>query len=113
MATANEFAEQVHGAVEAAIVAFLRKGDWFVVDYARRVQVDASFLRDAFAAVDMARVKALVRERVEDRIADMIFNAMATEIATDVKQVMSNKELREDVRAIVREKIRKTAEALS
>lgn len=63
--------------------------------------------------VDMAKVMGIVASEVERRIADGIMNSMATEIANDTKSIMSNKELREDIRATIRAKIREAESALS
>lgn len=54
----------------------------------------------------MRRFAKLVMEELERKAADSILNAMAQELATDVKQVLSNKELREEVRSFVRKGIK-------
>lgn len=102
----HEFVAQMHQTVERAVLDEIRKGSWLTIDYKSRVQIDLPTLRSIYEGVDMERVKAVVRERLESMIADKILNAMATEIATDVKQILSQRELREDVRAIIRDKIR-------
>lgn len=106
MAETDSFEGRVHRALEDSIVKMVRDGNWITADYASRVKIDAATLRGFYAAVDMERVKARVVERVEDHIADKILNSLATETATDIKQILSNKELREDVRAVLRSKIR-------
>jgi len=106
------FAEKLTQAMEDAVVKQVRDGQWIGVEYSARPKIDAPTLREVYESVDMERVKARVVEQVEGHIADKILHSMATEVATDVKQILSNKELREDVRAIIREKIRAAAAAV-
>lgn len=110
---AVEFGERVRAAVEESVVRLLARGEWIQPDYSTRIKLDLSTIRSVYDAVDMERVKARVIETVEVHIADKIFNAMATEIGTDVKQILSNTELREDMRSIIRAKIRESTDALS
>lgn len=106
------FDEQLKQSMEDSILKLIRSGDWCKLDYNARVNLDAAFLRKVQSSVNMEDVLARVQAHVEDHIANSIYNAMATEIATDVKKIMSNTELREDIRAIIREKIRTAAAAL-
>lgn len=100
------FEETVQQAVQHTVIDFIRKGDWLKMDYAARINLDAAWLREMQSKVSMDRVMEIVRDQVEQRIADGIMNSMATEIGTDVKSIMCNKELREDIRAVIRSKIR-------
>ena len=111
--TESTFAADLQQAVEQSVLAMVRKGDWLSVDYGRRIQVTPEKLRELYEGIDLRRVVAKCAERVEERLADVLFNALATEIATDVKKILSNTELREAVRAIIREKIRGAAKALA
>lgn len=106
------FDEQLKQAMEDSLLKLIRSGEWCRLDYSARYKLDAAFIRQVQASVDMDNVLARVRSHVEDHIANSIYNAMATEIATDIKKIMSNTELREDIRAVIREKIRTVSEAL-
>lgn len=100
-------------AFEDSMVAAVRNGLFTVApDYTRRTIVDPAILTEIYAKVDRARVVALVVEKAEERMADNIYNAMSHELSTDVKKILSNTELREDLRAILRAKIREAAAAL-
>jgi uncharacterized membrane protein YheB (UPF0754 family) len=90
----------------------IRSGDWLKLDYSAKLPIDTAFLRRIQNSVNLDNVLAKLTDQIESRIAEAIFNAMATEIATDVKKILSNMELREDVRAILRAKIRNVAEAV-
>lgn len=108
----STFAKQVQQAVENTIVKTITEANWLQVDYAQRLRVPMAMLEECYEAIDMARVKARLVDRLEDKLADKIFNALATEIATDVKSIMSNSELRESCRAILRQHMKDAAKQL-
>lgn len=99
--------------VQQTVIDFVRKGEWLKLDYNQRIGLDAAFLREVHGRVSMEAVIDIVKQDVERRIADGILNAMAQEVANDVKSIMCNKELREDVRSVIRAKIREVKAALS
>lgn len=106
------FDEDIQQAVRDSLVKMIRSGDWLKLDYSAKLPIDTAFLRRIQNSVNLDNVLAKLTDQIESRIAEAIFNAMATEIATDVKKILSNMELREDVRAILRAKIRNVAEAV-
>lgn len=105
------FEEMMLQSVQHTVIDFIRKGDWLKLDYNAKINVDTAWLREMHSRVDMAEVMAIVKEQVEQKIADGIMNSMAQEVANDVKSIMCNKELREDIRSIIRAKIRSVEEA--
>lgn len=107
------FDQKMHEIVQRTLIDFIAKGDWLKIDYSARVPVDLSLLRRIHDSVDMGRVVSLVKERVEEKMADTIMHSMAQEITNDVKSIMSNRELREDVRGTIRTKIRQVHSAMS
>ncbi len=102
----DNFGDLIVKECQTAVINLLKKGEWIGINYSNRLNIEASFLRDVMSKVDMTKVMERVKSSVEDKIADSIMNAMATEVANDTKSIMSNKELREDIRAVIREKIR-------
>lgn len=106
------FDETLTQAIQHTVIDFIRKGEWMKLDYNARVNVDSAWLRDMHSRIDMSNVMKLVADQVEQRIADGIMNSMATEVANDVKSIMCNKELREDIRATIRAKVREAEAAL-
>lgn len=106
------FDELLTEAVKHTVIDFIRKGEWMRMDYNAKLQLDAKWLRDMHSRVDMDAVMRIVADSVEQRIADGIMNAMATEVANDVKSIMCNKELREDIRNVIRSKIREAESAI-
>jgi len=100
--TAMGFARSIQAAVQKTVINILAKGDWLTVDYGTRVKVPMAHLQECYDSIDMERVKAKVTRKLEEKLADKIINNLATEIATDVKSIMSNVELREQCRGILR-----------
>lgn len=107
----ENFEDKLANTVQHAVINALSKGNWLEIGYGNRIKVDTEVLRDIYNQIDMEKVKEVAADRIETHLADKVFNAMATEISNDVKQILSNKELREDLRAIFRARIREAAEA--
>lgn len=105
------FEQQLTEAVQQSVLKMVRDGNLVVPDYAARAKVPAAKVQELYDSVDWNRVRAIVIERVEERCADSILNSMATEMATDIKQVLSNKELREEVRSFIRAGINRVAKS--
>ena len=105
------FEQQLAEAVQQSVLKMVRDGSLVIPDYASRAKVPHAKVQELYDSVDWVRVKELCLARVEERCADHLLNAMATEMATDVKQVLSNKELREEVRAFIRAGVKRVADA--
>lgn len=105
------FEEQLVEAVQQSVLKTVREGGMVLPDYSQRAKIPPARLHELYESIDWTRVRALCIERIEERCADTMLNAMATEIATDIKQVLSNKELREEVRSFIRDGIRRVAQA--
>lgn len=101
-----EFKEKIQQAVEDSVIQTVRKADWLRIDYSDRVVLPIADLRSMYNGLDMSKVMNGVKDRVEQHMIDSIMNSLATEVATDIKKILSNQELREDIRAIVRSKLR-------
>lgn len=106
------FEEQMMQAVEDSVLKMIRDGGFIMPDYANRPRIPSDKVQDIYAAINWDNVRRKVMDKVEDRCADHILNSMATEIANDVKQVLSNKELREEVRTFVRAGIKRVGESV-
>jgi hypothetical protein len=108
----KDFAEQVQEAAQQSVVSTLKSGEWLSLNYANKVAVTSEQLREVYQSIDMSKVAEILKAKLEHRLADTLFNALATEVATDVKKIMGNTELREDCRAVIRDKIRQAARGL-
>lgn len=106
------FDEQLTEAVQQSVLKMIRDGSLVVPDYAMRAKVPAAKVQELYDSIDWNRVRALCLEKVEEHCADTILNKMATEVASDIKQVLSNKELREEVRAFIRAGIKRVGESV-
>ncbi len=107
----SEFEMSVMQAIRKSLIEAITKGNWVQIPFGDRPTIPASRLRSIYEQIDFVRVQAICVERVEEMVADKIIHSMAAEIATDVKKIMCNSELREDLRATLRDKIRKGVEA--
>lgn len=103
------FEQQLVEAVQQSVLKMVRDNALVVPDYAQRAKVPHAKVQALYDSVDWDRVNELCLSRIEERCADHLLNAMATEMATDVKQVLSNKELREEVRSFIRGGINRIA----
>lgn len=106
------FDERIQQAFQDSMVKWIAAGEWLKAEWSQRVSIPQADLASIYKGIDKGRVLELVKERIEGRMADAIFNAMATEIATDVKKIMANTELREDLRAILRQHMRDAAKGV-
>lgn len=104
-----DFTEKLVQSIEDSVLSLVRKGDWITIPYEARAKIDPARIREMYGNVDWKRVMELARKQVEENLADKIVASLATELATDVKSIMSNRELREDIRATLREMVRKGA----
>lgn len=103
----SEFEMDVMRAIRKSMIDSITKGDWVHVSHVGRPTIPASRLKSIYEQIDWVRVQAICIEEVEEMLAQKIIHSMATEVSTDVKKIMSNTELREDLRATLRDKIRK------
>jgi hypothetical protein len=107
------FEQMMLESMQRTVIEYLRKGDWLTVEYRDKFKVEPSLLREVMQKIDMAVVIERVKEHVEQKGADKIMHSMEQEVANDVKSIMSNRELREDIRSVIRQKIRDCSAALS
>jgi len=109
----ENFEKDLMQSIQTTILNQIRKAEFVQTGYsAPKVQIPQSVLMDCYNAIDIAKVKRIVTERIEEEVAGKIVNSLLTECANDVKQIMSNRELREDLRGILRSKIKEAKDAL-
>lgn len=75
------------------------------IPYSDRLKVPVSFLNEVYKSLDLENIKKRLVENLENEMGDKIANKLITEYSNDIKQIMSNKELREDLRFYARDKI--------
>ncbi len=99
--------------VQKKIITDISKQELVKVEYGDRISLPASFIKQVYQMLDLDKIKAKLVENLENEMADKIADKMVTEFSNDIKQIMSNRELREDLRHYAREKIRGLADSVS
>ncbi len=99
------FDEELDRQVRNTVLKVIGEGNWLKLPH-NGVEIPVSVLREAYSRVDMKTVIDQVVSKLQTLLADKIISAMSTEIGTDIKQIMCNNELREDLRAMLRERMR-------
>lgn len=101
----SDFEEKIKNLAEQSVLKIVSEGSWIMPDYNNRIKIPTEFTKRAWELVDQEKVLKQLAELLEKELAERLVNALAAEIATDIKQVLSVKERREEVRAVVRENI--------
>ena len=109
----SDFEKEFTSAIQASILATVRKADFVRIEYNDRPRIDAALMAEAQKMVNRERIREELTRIVETRMADAIWNAMATELATDMKKVLSDMEMRAEIRVYLREKMRGLASGLT
>jgi len=109
----ENFDSRVLNMIQEKIIKDISKQELVKVDYGDRVSLPSSFIREVYQSLDLEKIKARLVENLENEMADKIANKLITEYSNDIKQIMSNRELREDLRHYAREKIRSIADKVS
>lgn len=109
----ENFEEKLINVIQEKVIKDISKQDLVKVEYSDRFQVPSSFLNEIYKNLDLEKIKQRLTERLEEEMADKIANKLITEYSNDIKQIMSNRELREDLRHYAREKIIGIADKVS
>lgn len=96
--------------IQKKVITDISKQELVKIDYRDRYEIPSSFLNEVYKALDLNKIKEKLIENLENEMADKITNKMITEYSNDIKQIMSNRELREDLRYYARDKIRAIAD---
>ena len=88
--------------LQEKMIRDLSKQEIITVTYGDRMPLPKSFIQDVYNSLNLEKVKANLVSRLENEMADRIANNLMTEYANDIKQIMSNKEVREDLRSYAR-----------
>lgn len=109
----ENFEEKLVDLVQKKIITDISKQELVTVAYGDRVSLPNNFIREVYQSLDLDKIKLKLKENLENEMADKIANKMITEYSNDIKQIMSNRELREELRHYAREKIRAIVESIS
>ena len=106
MSDKKDFAEILTSTIQDRILKGVAKAEFVDVSYADRVKVSADMINEIYKKIDVEKIKTKIISLLEEQMAEKIVNKMITEVGNDIKQIMSNKELREDLRFYMRGKIK-------
>ena len=101
----SDFQKQVQEASERAVLKFIGDGAWLLPNYEARFKIPQEWIAECWKLVDKDLLRAHLTTRIEAELADRLVNHMAAELATDIKQILSVKERREALRAVVRDNL--------
>lgn len=102
----DSFTENLVAQIQRSLIKKIGSGEWLTWDYAARPKIPGDLLHRLYNMVDMDRVLELAVANLEQKIADKLIVALTTEVNNDVKRVMGNEELREELRGVIREKLK-------
>jgi argonaute-like protein implicated in RNA metabolism and viral defense len=108
----ERFADDLMQRIQCRILTQINKIEFIDVSYASRIKLPPELFEECYGKIDTEKIKARIISRLEEETADKIVNKMMTEYANDIKQIMSNVELREELRGILRAKIKEAKAAL-
>ena len=93
--------QRIMEAMEQGIVKAIHSGEMFKIPYDSKIDVSKE-MRRAYEGIDYAKVESRVKELLEEELARKIVNKIVTEMGTDIKKLMSNPNIRDDVRFMMR-----------
>lgn len=93
--------ERIMQAIEAGLVKSIQNGEVFKVPYDSKIDVSEE-LRKAYKNINYERVYARITELLEEELAIKIVNKVVTEMGNDIKKIMSNSEIRDDFKFLMR-----------
>lgn len=99
--------------VQKKMLQDISKASLVEIPYNERYKVPANFLNEVYKSLDLEKIRKRLIENLENEMADKIANKLITEYSNDIKQIISNKELREDLRFYARDKIKAIVENVS
>lgn len=108
----EELEKDVFQRIRNSIIKSLEKTELISINYNDRIPLPRNIIQEVYQSLDIEIIKQKLKERLEEELANKIANSLITEFSNDVKQIMSNKELREEMRAYTREKIKSITDKL-
>lgn len=109
----ENFEQKLIDMVQQKLIKDIQKQELVKVDYGDRISVPKGFIEDVYASLDLEKIRKKLVENLENEMADRIANKMVTEFAGDIKSVLSNKEIREEMRQYVKARITEIANSVS
>ncbi len=109
----ENFEQILTDVVQKRVLQDINKQSLIEIPYNERFKVPAEFLNGIYKSLDLEKIRKRLIENLENEMADKIANKLITEYSNDIKQIMSNKELREDLRFYARDKIKAISDKIT
>lgn len=109
----ENFEQKLIATIQDNICKSIAKQELIKVEYNDRISLPRDFIQSVYQSMDIEKIKAQLVRNLENEMADKIANKLITEYSNDIKQIMSNREIREDLRYYARDKIRAIADKVS
>lgn len=93
--------ERIIQALENGIIKSLQSGEMFKFPYDGKIDV-TNELKQAYRNINYEKVYARITELLEEELAQKIVNKIITEMGNDIKKLMSNAEIRDDFKFLMR-----------
>lgn len=93
--------ERIMAAMENGLVKAIQSGDVFKIPYDNRIDVSKE-MHKAYSNIDYKKIESRVTELLEEELARKIVNKIVTEMGTDIKKLMSNPNIRDDFKFMMR-----------
>ena len=102
----ENFEEKLINDIQVKILKGINNQELINISYNDRISLPKSLISEVYESIDVEVIKKHLKARLEEEMADKIANKLITEYSNDIKQIMSNKELREELRSYARDKIK-------
>lgn len=109
----ENFESKLNDVIQKKIISDLSKQELLKIEYADRYQIPSSFLNEVYKELDFNKIKIQLIENLENEMANTIASKMMEEYKNDIKSIMSNRELREDLRHYAKDKIKEITNNIS
>ena len=108
----ENFEEKLINDIQNKILKGINTQELISINYNDRISLPKSLIGEVYESIDVNVIKKHLKARLDEEMADKIANKLITEYSNDIKQIMSNKELREELRSYARDKIKAIADNL-
>jgi hypothetical protein len=94
----NNFEQVMSDTIQKSILKGISETKFFDYWHKDKLGIPADIVKEAYATIDREKILRVVRESIEEQIAKTIIGQLLTETANDTKKIMSDPELRQQIR---------------
>ena len=103
--------QKIMNAMEIGIIKNIQEGSVFKIPHDARIDISEE-LRKAYKNIDYDKVYARITQLLEEELAIKVVNKIITEMGNDIKALMSNKDIREDFKYLMRKGVETIMESV-